>query len=64
MTIDAICFRNCGNVAIPAPPYPPFWTGGGGGPPVDPTAPYVYCPTIPSTATTNLEFSIYSRILR
>jgi len=33
------------------PPYPPFWTGGGGTtPPVDPLAPYIFCPSIPSTA--------------
>jgi len=45
----AFCVPKCGNVAISMPPYPPFWTGGGTTPPIDPTTPYVYCPTIPST---------------
>jgi hypothetical protein len=48
MNVRVHCFEDCKNEAIPLPPYPPFWTGGGGAP-VDPTAPYVFCPTIPST---------------
>jgi len=36
--------------SIPLPLPPPVWPGGGGGvTPPDPTLPYVYCPTIPST---------------
>jgi hypothetical protein len=46
------------NPATPLPPYPPFWTGGGTTPPIDPTILAVTCPTIPSTAVVNVATTI------
>jgi len=46
----AFCTPKCGTVAIPMPPYPPFWGGGGGALPPDPNVLAISCPTVPATA--------------
>lgn len=50
MAYIATCRGPCvPNDAIPMPPYPPYWIGGGTTPPPDPNVLAVTCPTIPDT---------------